>query len=86
VLLLSLALLLAGPVFAAEALSVDVQYDKTGDGIVDSSDWKKMNNEEKAAYARASMLALGQDPDALLNDGKTLAGQYLDGLKSVYEK
>lgn len=64
--------------------SPDAKFDKTGDGWVDAADWKKMTPEERAAYARASVRALGQDPDAGVGGGKTRADQYLDGLESVY--
>jgi len=66
-------------------LSVDVRFDKTGDGIVDAADWAAMKPEERAAYARASVEALGEDPDAQLPGGKSRAGMYLEGLKAVYE-
>ncbi len=82
-----LAILLMLPAVSAQAgepESPDARYDKTGDGIVDAADWQKMNTAEKGGYARASLRALGQDPDAVLEDGKTLADQYLDSLKSIY--
>ena len=80
--LLAWLLLVAGP---AGAASVDGQFDKTGDGYVDAADWQEMSKEEKVGYARASVTALGQSPDARLEDGRTVAGQYLDGLNAVYE-
>jgi len=64
--------------------SPDAKFDKTGDGWVDATDWKRMTPKERAAYARACVQALGQDPDARLGDGKTRADEYLEGLKSVY--
>ena len=83
--LLAILLMLPGvPVQAGAPESADAQYDKTGDGIVDAADWQKMNADEKGGYARASLRALGQDPDAVLEDGKTLADQYLDSLESIY--
>jgi len=81
---LVVALLCATPV-SANAGSVDAQFDKTGDGYVDAADWQEMSADEKAGYARASVTALGQSPDAKLEDGRTVAGQYLDGLNAVYE-
>jgi len=80
---LAVALLCAasGLVYAG---SVDAQFDKTGDGYVDAADWQEMSTDEKAGYARASVTALGQSPDARLEDGRTVAGQYLDGLNAVY--
>ncbi len=83
-LLTALVMLLAEPALAAVPVSPDAQYDKTGDGVVDAADWKEMSDKEKTGYARASMRVLGQNPDAVLEDGKTLAGQYLDSLKSIY--
>jgi len=68
----------------ASAQSADARFDKTGDGLVDASDWKVMDQEEKQAYARDSLLELGLDPDASVGDGKTRADNYLDGLRSVY--
>jgi hypothetical protein len=74
----------AKPSNKAAPQSPDAKFDKTGDGWVDAEDWKRMTPEERAAYARASVRALGQDPDAGVGGGKTRADQYLDGLKSVY--
>ena len=83
--LLVAALLLAAPALADDAPSVDARFDKTGDGLVDASDWRQMSEEEKREYARASITALGEDPDVQLEQGKTRADRYLDGLRSVYE-
>jgi len=66
-------------------IPVDVRFDKTGDGIVDASDWGKMTVAEQEAYARESLKALGEDPDVLLLQGKSRAQKYLEGLRSVYE-
>jgi len=79
------ALLLCGVASADDGLAVDVRFDKTGDGLVDASDWKKMTEEERAAYARASVEALGEDPDVMLTGGETRAARYLKGLRAVYE-
>ncbi|MFQ5582574.1 MAG: hypothetical protein ACE5F3_08135 [Mariprofundaceae bacterium] len=78
-------LLLAIPVFAESALSVDARFDKTGDGLVDASDWQQMSEEERQDYARESITALGEDPDVQLEQGYTRAQRYLEGLRSVYE-
>jgi len=67
------------------AVSVDAEFDKTGDGIVDASDWGMMTELERQSYAYASLQALGADPDVMLLQGKSRAEQYLDGLRSVYE-
>lgn len=66
-------------------MTVDVRFDKTGDGIVDASDWSKMTVDEQQSYARESLKALGEDPDVLLLQGKSRAQKYLEGLRSVYE-
>jgi len=66
-------------------LTVDARFDRTGDGIVDASDWALMKQADRAAYARASVEALGENPDVRLPGGKSRAEIYLDGLKSVYE-
>ena len=82
-----LILLLLAPARAGAdgGLSVDASFDRTGDGIVDASDWAKMSEEEKRAYADASVKALGEDPDTLLVGGQTRGARYLQGLRAVYE-
>jgi len=84
-LILLFVLLLAGTAWSKDEIPVDAAFDKTGDGIVDASDWGKMTKQEKEAYAHASIRNLGEDPDAELDDGSTRAKQYLKGLISVYE-
>ncbi|MFQ5346209.1 MAG: hypothetical protein ACE5DZ_09680 [Mariprofundus sp.] len=64
---------------------MDVTFDKTGDGLVDAADWGKMSEEEKAAYADASIGELGENIDTGSEGGTSRSRQYLDGLKSVYE-
>ena len=64
---------------------VDMRFDKTGDGIVDASDWGQMTVDEQESYARESLKALGEDPDVLLLEGKSRMQKYLEGLRSVYE-
>lgn len=73
--------------FAAddESIPVDIRFDKTGDGLVDASDWSQMTADEQQLYARESLKALGEDPDILLLQGKSRAQKYLEGLRSVYE-
>jgi len=66
-------------------MSVDARFDKTGDAIVDASDWSKMTADEQQSYARESLKALGEDPDVLLLEGKSRQQKYLEGLRSVYE-
>jgi hypothetical protein len=44
-----------------------------------------MAESEQAAYARASVQALGEDPDVMLMDGRSRAESYLAGLRAVYE-
>lgn len=73
----------AAPVAGPE--SPDARFDKTGDGLVDAADWARMSEKEKRAYARASLEALGEDPDALVGKGKkTRLDLYLEGLRAVY--
>jgi len=73
--------------FAADdaPIPVDTRFDKTGDGLVDASDWSQMTADEQQLYARESLKALGEDPDILLLQGKSRAQKYLEGLRSVYE-
>ncbi len=70
---------------AAGGLSVDAKFDLTGDGIVDASDWAKMSEDAKQAYANESVKALGQDPEAVFEGRKTRGARYLQGLRAVYE-
>jgi len=70
---------------AAGGLSVDAKFDLTGDGIVDASDWIKMTEDAKQAYANASIQALGENPSALLEGKQNRGDRYLQGLRSVYE-
>ncbi|HXH73086.1 MAG TPA: hypothetical protein VNI58_09765 [Mariprofundaceae bacterium] len=74
-----------GAATAAGGLSVDARFDKTGDGIVDASDWAQMDEATKLEYARESVAALGEDPDAMLEGRLTRAQRYLEGLRAVYE-
>jgi len=70
---------------AAGGLSVDARFDLTSDGIVDASDWAKMTEDAKQAYANASIQALGEDPEALLEGKQSRGKRYLQGLRAVYE-
>lgn len=82
----AMALMLAPSLAGADAgLSVDARYDLTGDGIVDASDWKKMDEQTKAAYARDVVVNLGENPDVIVDGELSRAQRYLQGLKSVYE-
>jgi len=74
------------PAGAVAGGSVDAKFDKTGDGLVDASDWRRMSAEERMAYARASLRALGEDPDAVIEAGETRAARYLRGLEAVYAR
>jgi len=70
---------------AAGGLDVDKHFDLTGDGLVDASDWSRMNEDSRRAYADSSVKALGEDPGAPI-EGKITRGQrYLQGLRAVYE-
>jgi hypothetical protein len=79
------SLLSAVPACAAGGLSVDARFDLTGDGIVDASDWARMSDDAKQAYADASVQALGLDPHARLSARQTGGARYLQGLRAVYE-
>lgn len=81
------ALFYAQPAWAgdAPALSVEARFDRTGDGLVDTADWLAMSEDEKTAYARASLLELGLAPEAAADNGRTRLQDYLDGLRAVYE-
>jgi len=76
---------LATPLWAAGGLSVDARFDLTGDGIIDASDWGRLTEDAKKAYAYESVQALGEDPDAVLEKNMTRADRYLQGLRAVYE-
>jgi len=65
--------------------SVDARFDRTGDKLVDVSDWRLMTTSERQAYARASLIQLGIDPDALTAQGTSRLQQYLEGLNQVYK-
>ena len=84
-LLLVVACALPLAAIADEDLSVDARFDRTGDRLVDVSDWGLMAESERAAYARASVQALGENPDVVLVDGRSRAESYLAGLRAVYE-
>lgn len=75
------------PVWAVDkvaAKSADARFDKTGDGIVDVEDWRRMSNEEKRAYARETLRELGLNPDATVGGGKTRIDDFLAGLREIY--
>ncbi|RMG91325.1 MAG: hypothetical protein D6703_05315 [Zetaproteobacteria bacterium] len=69
----------------AGGVDVDRNFDQTGDGLVDASDWRKMDAQARRAYARAFLQAIGENPDASLPDGGTRLDRYLQGLSAVYE-
>ncbi len=66
-------------------VTVDAVFDKTGDGIVDASDWREMSEKEKLAYANESLKAMGEVPESVMPDGKSKGERYLQALKEVYE-
>ncbi len=70
---------------AAGGVDVDRNFDRTGDGLVDASDWRIMDEQTRRAYARAFLQAIGENPDAPLPDGGTRLDRYLQGLSVVYE-
>ena len=75
------------PLFASaeDVMSIDARFDKTGDQLVDASDWKAMSKAERMAYAYGSLESLGIDPYSKVSGEKTRMQQYLEGLASVYE-
>ena len=75
----------ASSLWAAGGLAIDAEFDLTGDAIVDAADWAKMGEEAKKAYANASVRALGENPDVIIEGEQTKGGLYLQGLRSVYE-
>jgi len=75
----------ASSLWAADSLSVDAEFDLTADGIVDAADWAKMDEETKTAYANASIRALGENPDAIVEGEQSRGGRYLQGLRTIYE-
>ncbi len=79
------SVLFTSPLWAAGGLSVDAEFDLTGDSIVDAADWAKMDEKNKKAYAYASVRALGENPDVILEGQQTRGARYLQGLRSVYE-
>ena len=78
-------LLTATSALAAGGLNVDASFDLTDDGIVDASDWQRMTEDTKRAYANASVKSLGEDPYAVLEGQQTRGDRFLKGLRSVYE-
>jgi len=79
------AFVLVNNSWAAGGLSVDARFDLTDDGIVDASDWQRMTEDTKHAYANESVKALGEDPYAILEGQQTRGDRFLTGLRSVYE-
>ncbi|NWF38482.1 hypothetical protein F3F96_04980 [Mariprofundus sp. NF] len=79
------AFLLVSNSWAAGGLTVDARFDLTDDGIVDASDWQRMTEDTKRAYAYESVKALGEDPYAVLEGQQTRGDRFLKGLRSVYE-
>ncbi|ATX81022.1 hypothetical protein Ga0123462_0144 [Mariprofundus ferrinatatus] len=80
------ACLVAGqPGQAAGGLGIDARFDLTNDGIVDASDWQRMTEDAKRAYANESVKAMGEDPHAVLEGSETRGAHFLKALRSVYE-
>ena len=73
------ALLLMGA-----SADVDRQFDRTGDGLVDASDWRRLTLAEQRAYARACLEHIGIAPDARIGGGQTRLDRYLEGLNALY--
>ncbi len=69
---------------ADAAAHVDARFDRTGDGIVDAADWRKMSAAEQRAYAWAALAALGEDPYTRIEGETTRGDRFLAGLRAVY--
>ena len=60
---------------AGDELSVDARFDKTGDAMVDASDWVLMPESVRAVYARTSVPALEGGPDVMPVEGRRRTGR-----------
>ena len=88
-LVLAVAVLSALPL---SSCSTDIEKRQTS--MIQSEDgakmnraiWHKMSDEEKRAYARKSLLDIGENPDALVSSGRTREMLLLEGLEAVYAK
>lgn len=65
---------------------VTIKFDENGDGIIDKIDWRRMKDAEKSTYARMSLEAIGENPDAIVKGKKTRELLLLEGLNAVYGK
>ncbi len=65
-------------------LDVEQRFDRTGDHIVDAADWREMDEAQRQAYVRASVLAAGGDPDAPAGEEQTQAQHYRKILEHLY--
>ncbi|MDX8387711.1 MAG: hypothetical protein R8M46_04140 [Ghiorsea sp.] len=61
-------------------------FDRNEDGMIDRADWRYMKDGEKSTYARMSLEAIGENPDALVSKGKTREMLLLEGLEAIYGK
>lgn len=68
----------------ADSPEVDAQFDRNKDGIIDRADWRYMKDDQKKTYARLSLEAIGENPDALVTKDKTRAQLFLEGLEAIY--
>ncbi len=61
-------------------------FDKNKDGIIDRTDWRKMNKDERKTYARMSLEDIGENPDAFVAKDKTREKFLLEGLEAIYNQ
>jgi len=68
----------------ADTPEVDAQFDRNKDGIIDRADWRYMKDDQKKTYARMSLEAIGENPDAIVTKDRTRAQLFLEGLEAIY--
>jgi hypothetical protein len=66
--------------------SLNERFDKNEDGTIDQIDWRKMKDDEKRTYARLSLEAIGENPDAIVRKGQSREAFLLEGLEAIYGK
>lgn len=82
---MAVSLILPLSVFAANQ-EINDKFDKNKDGIIDRTDWRKMNKDERKTYARMSLEEIGENPDAFVAKDKTREAFLLEGLEAIYNK
>ncbi len=88
--LFGVAVCLTLPLFGCA--SKDIEQRQTSmmqsqeDTAMNRAIWRKMTDADKQAYARTSLLDVGEDPDAFVSKGRTRETLLLEGLNAVYGK